>query len=210
MKTRKKETAHEPAGINDVPHMPAHLIKKIDGDFADVIGILDNYNTGLDSKRRRRLNGADILTQGFIKEAYELAVEFPDFLPVYTPLEKFKKDYHYFLSFLSLLTLCDNARKVLWNITLQAAHYAYADARDFYREARAAKNKGISGFENVYNDLFQFFRKDKKDGAPPTQAEVMSDVNALLRGKKDGEVIIRNVSPKKTRGRREVIDEVEK
>jgi hypothetical protein len=72
MKARKKETTHEPAGINDAPIMPAHLIKKIDGDFADMIDILNNYNTGLGPKQRRRLNGADILTQGFIKEAYKL------------------------------------------------------------------------------------------------------------------------------------------
>ena len=44
----------------------------------------------------------------------------------------------------------------------------------------------------------------------PTKKQLKRDINALERGKKDGEIIIRNVSPKTTGGNREVIDETYK
>jgi len=41
----------------------------------------------------------------------------------------------------------------------------------------------------------------------PTEKQLKRDINSLRKGKKDGEVIIKNVSPKTTGGKREVIDE---
>jgi len=43
--------------------------------------------------------------------------------------------------------------------------------------------------------------------AAPTEKQVKRDFNAVRKGKKDGEIIIKNVSPKTTGGNREVIDE---
>jgi len=41
----------------------------------------------------------------------------------------------------------------------------------------------------------------------PTQKKVKRDIDALLHGRKDGEVIIKNVKPKTSGGKHEVIDE---
>jgi len=41
----------------------------------------------------------------------------------------------------------------------------------------------------------------------PTKKQVKRDVNALLKGTKDGEVIVKNIKPKTTGGTHEVIDE---
>ena len=41
----------------------------------------------------------------------------------------------------------------------------------------------------------------------PTEKQLKRDFNALEKGKKDGEITIKNVSPKTTGGKREVIDE---
>ena len=41
----------------------------------------------------------------------------------------------------------------------------------------------------------------------PTQKQAKRDVDALLRGRKDGEVIIKNLKPKVSGGKHEVIDE---
>jgi hypothetical protein len=42
--------------------------------------------------------------------------------------------------------------------------------------------------------------------AAPTQKKTKRDINALLKGTKDGEVIIKNIRPKTTGGAHEVID----
>ncbi|MDR0487543.1 MAG: hypothetical protein LBG91_04780, partial [Treponema sp.] len=41
----------------------------------------------------------------------------------------------------------------------------------------------------------------------PTEKKLKRDINALMKGKKDGEVIIKNIKPKTTGGTHEVIDE---
>jgi hypothetical protein len=41
----------------------------------------------------------------------------------------------------------------------------------------------------------------------PTEKKIKRDVDALLHGRKDGEVIIKNIRPKTSRGTHEVIDE---
>jgi hypothetical protein len=87
------------------------------------------------------------------------------------------------------------------------ANIVYEDALDFYGAVKHGAAKGIDAYESVYKELFQFFKKSKREGQGPTQEEVMRDANALLRGKKDGEVIIRNVRPKVIKGSREVVDE---
>ena len=45
-----------------------------------------------------------------------------------------------------------------------------------------------------------------EDGAP-TQKKAKKDFNAVLKGKKDGEVIVKNIKPKTSGGKREIIDE---
>ena len=41
----------------------------------------------------------------------------------------------------------------------------------------------------------------------PTKKQLKRDINALEKGKKDGQITIKNVSPKTKGGKREVIDE---
>ena len=43
--------------------------------------------------------------------------------------------------------------------------------------------------------------------APPTEMQIERDIKALLHGKKDGEVIVRNERPHVSGGTHEVIDE---
>jgi len=47
----------------------------------------------------------------------------------------------------------------------------------------------------------------RREQEEPTKKQVKRDINALERGKKDGIVTIKNISPKTTGGKREIIDE---
>jgi hypothetical protein len=73
-----------------------------------------------------------------------------------------------------------------------------------------AARRRVDAAESVYNALNVFFRNrghSQADGEEaPTEKEIMRDVKATLHGKRDGEVIVRNVKPKITAGKREVID----
>jgi hypothetical protein len=96
---------------------------------------------------------------------------------------------------------------LLWNITLLAADTEYEDARAFYGGAFQSAKRKVKTTVTIYKDLFPFFKKAKRAGAGPTLKEIERDFNAVLHGKRDGEVIVRNVKPKVLKGKREVIIE---
>jgi len=87
----------------------------------------------------------------------------------------------------------------------------YTDALEYYSQVQDAANRRIDSAESLYVELHGFFRRgsmETENGeAAPTKKQLKRDVNALERGKKDGEIIIKNYSPKTAGGKREVIDE---
>jgi hypothetical protein len=46
-----------------------------------------------------------------------------------------------------------------------------------------------------------------RTGEEPTEKELKRDMNALLRNRKDGKIVVENIKPKTTSGSRTVIDE---
>ena len=60
--------------------------------------------------------------------------------------------------------------------------------------------------EQVFNMLQLFWQRPRRTSGEPTQPEVMRDVRVLLRGTKDGEVVIRNESDQIVKGEKVVVD----
>jgi hypothetical protein len=55
--------------------------------------------------------------------------------------------------------------------------------------------------------LKTYFKKKKSDSEEPTQKGLLRDIKALEHGKKDGKIIIENISPHMTGGVHKVVDE---
>ena len=83
----------------------------------------------------------------------------------------------------------------------------YTDALEYYSQVQDAAECRIDSAESIYNELHSFFRHSTRNGEEPTEKQIKRDVNSLLHGRKDGEVIIKNIKPKTTGGKHEVIDE---
>ena len=83
----------------------------------------------------------------------------------------------------------------------------YTDALEYYSQVQDAARRRVDSAESLYNELNDFFRRGNYKGEEPTEKEVLRDAKALIKGKKDGEVIIKNVKPKTAGGKHEVIDE---
>jgi hypothetical protein len=207
MKEKKSELVPAHRSPPRDPSLPVRTAKELYEDFDDIRRSLEKYAFGLRPLDRRRLKGVGIATQGFISRAFDSAVNLPGALPEYTPIEKFRRNYAAFEDFHSLLILSKQIEKTLMNITMVTANIAYEDALDFYGAVNKGAKKGMETYVTVYNDLFKFFKKGKREGAAPTQEKVIRDARALLRGKKDGRVVIENVSPKIIGGEHEVVDE---
>jgi hypothetical protein len=202
-KTELVPAREGPAGYSALPEQS---IEKLAEYLAEIRSLLENNGVSLRAGDRRRLNGVGVATEGFITRAFGYAVKNPQLLPYFVPFAKFREDYKNFVSFYSLLKTCNSVRDMLWNNALYAADTAYGDALELYAGARRSAFSKLKAFESVYRDLFPFFKKTRKAKTGPTQDEVLSDVKALLRGKRDGRVVIENVRPKVTGGEHKVID----
>jgi hypothetical protein len=203
-KTIAAKTPRRPA-IN--PSMPMQGLEYITRDMNDIKNTLEEFAVHLRSLDRMRLNGVGIKKQGFIERAYELALENEEFLPHYLTIQKFGEDYAYFTGFRTLFDIGKQIQEIIWNITIQAADMVYTDALEFYAPVREAAKRRVDAAESIYRELEIFFKKKKTAGSEPTEREIKRDVNALLRGKKDGKIVVENVKPKLTGGKHKVIDE---
>jgi hypothetical protein len=188
--------------------MPMKKIEQLSYEFNDVKTELENYAAHLRALDRKRLNGVGIKKQGFIERAYELAETNPEYLPHYLTIEKFQEDNEYFIAFRSLYDTVKQIQEILWNITIQASDIVYTDALEFYASVREASKRRVDAAETLYKELEVFFkRKKSQDDEEPTQKRTLQDAKAIIRGKRNGKVVVENVSPKLTGGKHKVIDE---
>ena len=189
------------------PDVPQQTIDDLNTMLNSIKNNLDDYSQHLRALDRMRLNGVGIRKLGFIERAYELALENGEFLPHYLTIERFGNDLQYFLDFRSLVDLTDQIREKLWNITIQSADIAYTDALEFYASVREAAKRRVDAAETIHHDLSQFFKRRRMETEEPTEMKLKHDVNSLIHGKHDGKIVVENIRPKLTGGKRKVIDE---
>jgi hypothetical protein len=138
-------------------------------------------------------------------------LENAEFLPHYLTAERFGEDIQYFMDFRSLVDLTDQIREKLWNITIQSADIAYTDALEFYASVREAARRRVDAAETLFAALSIFFkhrRGETEDGeTAPTVKKATREFNSLMHGKHDGKLVIENIRPKLTGGKRKIIDE---
>jgi hypothetical protein len=161
---------------------------------------------------RQRHNGVGLKRLGFIEAALRIAAKFPQYYPHWLGTAKFQNDLALFNAVKSLVEVCRNLEEKAWNINIEASDMVYTDALEYYSQVQDAAKRRIDSAESLYAELHGFFRNmgPHETGlgeAAPTQKKIKRDVDALLHGRKDGEVIIKNINPKTSGGTHEVIDE---
>jgi hypothetical protein len=193
------------------PEVPALVIKALNDDLNNIKEALDTYAKHLRALDRKRLNGVGIKKLGFIERAYELALENGEFLPHYLTLDRFGKDFEYFMDFRSLTTTTGQIREQLWNITIDSADIVYTDALEFYASVREAAKRRVDAAETLFAALSPFFkswgRKHEGEEAEPTKKEELREAKGLIKGTHDGVLVIENEKPKLTGGKHKFIDE---
>jgi hypothetical protein len=175
--------------------------------LVNAAGIIEDYAANLRALDRKRLNSIGSRSMGFVEDAYDLAMENPQFLPKFLTAQRFTRDYDYFKAVRALLETIDQIRELMWNITIQAADVAYTDALEFYDAVRSAGKRRVDGAETIYRKLETFFRRPKRTGEEPTKKQLERDVKALINSKRDGKILIENIAPKMIAGKHKIIDE---
>jgi hypothetical protein len=168
---------------------------------------IDNYAANLRALDRMRHNGVGLKRLGFIEAAFRLSTKFPQYFPHWLNTEKFQNDLDLFNAVRSLVEVCRSLEEKAWNINIEASDMVYTDALEYYSQVQDAARRRVDSAESIYAELHDFFRHGSRSTEEPTEKQIKRDVNALLHGRKDGEVVIKNIKPKTTGGTHEVIDE---
>jgi hypothetical protein len=172
-----------------------------------VIGELDDYTANLRALDRQRHNGVGLKRLGFIEAAFRLSTKFPQYFPHWLTTEKFQKDLDLFNAIRSLVEVSRSLEEKAWNINVESSDMIYTDGLEYYSQVQDAAHRRVDSAESLYSELHGFFRHGKRTTDEPTEQEVERDIHSLLKGRKDGKVVIENISPKTTGGTRKVIDE---
>jgi hypothetical protein len=167
---------------------------------------IEDYAANLRALDRKRLNSIQNKNMGFVEDVYDIAMENQHFFPPFLTPARFTRDYDYFKKVRALLDLTDQIREVLWNITIQAADVVYTDALEYYKTVKEGSYRRVDGADTLYRKLEPFFKKSKSEIAEPTKKQEEREAKALISGKHDGEMLIKNVKPKLIAGEHEVVE----
>jgi hypothetical protein len=161
------------------------------------------------SKDRTRLIGGGIKNLGFIETANESARNNPQYVPPYLKMPEFNESLLDFTRKRMLLTLIQQFAQQVSDSSLLASDAAYHYALEYYASVKEAARQRIPGAEAEYNLLSKYFKKSKssKDDNAPTEAQIERDVRSLLRGSKEGRIIVENENPDLSGGKRRLVDE---
>ena len=203
-KTSASKTTRRP---DPSPQFPIETIEAT-ADHLNLIKVkLEEYAAHMRPLDRARHNGVGIRRQGFIERAYMLAVENQEFLPHWLPMTKFRDDNDHFLALRSAFDIANQVQELIWNLVVLSADMVFTDALEFYAQVRDAADRRVDAAESINNELKAFFARTRTKKDEPTEEEILRDMKALLKGKRDGKIDVVNINPKAAKGVRKVVDE---
>jgi hypothetical protein len=196
------------------------LMNKLDTLAVEVLRFLE-YKTefkmaaerltaDLTGRQRLRLYGAGAKNYGFIKKAFDVAVENPQYMPRNLDIENFRDRLNNFKNMSQLVLELRQYLNTAENIALLESDALYRMALRVYRSLQENADSRVPGAKVLFNAMRTFFRRSKLNDGEPAQEELERDFRKVLRGEASGEVTVVNESPVLKAGKRKVVDRVTK
>jgi len=182
-------------------------------DIQSAIELLQKHtdDSALSAAERRRLLGSGVRRYGFIDKVSDVAAGNPEFIPPFMDTDELKKLIRQIELLRNISANLQQLLRMTNDELLLTGDEAFRIALMYYNSVRDASRRRVPGAMALFNMLQPFFKSaSRRRSDEPTEQEVERDVKALLHGKKDGEIIIKNESPHTTGGVHEVIDQVHK
>ena len=187
--------------------VPRETIQQVIDSLAKAKTDLEEFAAHLRVLDRKRLQSIGVKKEGFAQRAYRLAMDNPEFLPNYLAQDRYTEDFDQYTIIQTAVDLNKQVRELLLNIDTEAMDFFYTDGLDFYASVREAAKRRVDAAESIHAELFTFFKKTRASDAPETQKQQLRDAKGLIRGTRDGKIVLENVKPKLTGGKHKVIDE---
>jgi len=215
----KKETASSPKATQ-VTHpttesttiskaLTVANLEQLKEDTLKLLSYLEDFtDSDLSTIERMRKRGSGIRRYGFIDKVSDVASDNMDLAPRVFSDEDLKDLLRKIEELRNIVLAANQFARSLNDLLLIVGDEAYQLALMYYNSVRELARRRVPGAEAVFRLLRPFFRQTSRPKDEPTEHEVERDLKALLHGKKDGEIIIRNERPHMVGGKHEVIDEV--
>jgi hypothetical protein len=190
-----------------IPLLPASDMEDIIGGVkSNMSDFEDITKSNLTTAQRRRKIGPGTQNYGFVDKVSDLAevnLKYTSFFGI-TNLKNCIRNVETCRDLaIALLAFY----RIATNAMLIYSDDAYSMALIFYNLVKEMSRQGDPVAIELYRDLKTHFKKKKRGSDEPTEMEIERDARALLHGKKDGRIVIENITPKKTSGLHKVVDE---
>jgi len=156
--------------------------------------------------QRRRLLGSGVRRFGFIVKTFELASDNQDFVPPFLDMQNFADLIDEINATRNIVVSLEQLLRTYNDVLLVAGDDAFRLALMYYTSVRDAARRGVPGAQAIFRTLELFFRRGRRADDEPTDQEVITDAEALLHGRKDGEIIIKGHAAQASAGSHEVVD----
>jgi hypothetical protein len=191
---------------------PRTQVQAITTELANLLYALKPYCFELKespfAEGHKRLIGTGIGYNSFTSIAYRDAVARPAHIPPFLDMKKFKEaidEVHFKQAMLSQVT----ALSLSLSSSLRVdSDIAYHCALEYYNSLKAAAKNNIIDAKSEYNYLKTFFKRTKRKTrvGQPTEKQLKKDVKSLLKGTKEGTIVIKNENPTTSGGKRTITD----
>ena len=169
------------------------------------------FHTGnLTNAQRKRLMGSGTRRYGLMDKVSDLAETFPQYNPALYDNELLKEKLRDIEYLRDMLALVIELARIITNNLLTEGDEGYRIALEYYNSVNRLSNAGDPGAIAVFEMLEPFFRRRKGTSAEPTVHQLDRDVKALIKGTKEGEIILKNTGTKVIEGERTVVDNTHK
>jgi hypothetical protein len=186
-----------------------HLLLQL--STAVLTELMENWQgPALTTNQRQRLPGSGVRRYGFIDKVKDIASENPQFVPPFLDVEQLKELLRRVELLRNLNIMLRQSTRVNMDFLLTAGAEAFRLSLMYYNTVRDAARQRVPGAQQEFDELQKFFRSPMRKHDQPTEMEVERDAKALLKGHKEGKIVIENIAPKTIEGKRTVIDQTHK
>lgn len=170
-------------------------------DFRDV------SQNNLNTIQRRRKIGAGIKNYGFIEKVADLAEANSQFAQFFRP-EDLRNCIINFDRCRDIALILQSFARLVTNTMLVYSDTAYGMALIFYNNVKEMGRRGNPTAMELFRALQPFFKRTRHDSANMTEKQTDRELHALMHGKKDGKLVVENITPKLSGGVHKVVEEV--
>ena len=184
---------------------PSHM-EDINNFLKDSIEIFREISENdMTLSQRRRKVGAGVRNYGFIDKVSDIAAANPEFAKFFR-ISDLKNCIRNVEACRDIIILLQTLARMVSNTMMVYSDAAYSMALLYYNSARELARRGNPNAIEVFRTLQIFFKRHHRGTAEPTAKEIERDIHGLMRGTKDGKIIIENEKPRVVGGKRLVVD----